>query len=435
MPRCHSCQGKYSLRLRRPHRPHGPYSIGKENCTHTHIPRPCGGLHKCVYACMRIRVNVSFSVGIVPACIHMEYGYTTRVPSRVRRGLMHWRIELRVCQAHTTTSMQNISEIRVLHLRHLILESCKCEVTGTIGIKACKHDLQKLRVTKQLHALSQCYIIIADICVVLLWSVHDEKEAKHIWWILPLISCHIRRILFHCAECGGNKSCSQIVWFYSWSFSEWQTIEVGIQITKICPRAAQGHRWFLHWSKVPHELAFRMQFLRFMLQTGRLSTENAKCGYAALGTNLESFRYEWTKRRAFEFCHIALARISFCKCTRTISLLCCRLILRRLFVSHVKEMARLWAGKTAWGIPSSSSWGTVELLQKIDAILCGHVLCVSKRGPAATGLQLRSTYFPCAAPAVARVMALRAMGCSLMGVSKVFLRHVAPTRYGDQTVP
>ncbi len=27
----------------------------------------------------------------------------------------------------------------------------------------------------------------------------------------------------------------------------------------------------------------------------------------------------------------------------------------------------------------------------------------------------------------------RAMGCSLMGVSKVFLRHVAPTRYGDQT--
>ncbi len=35
--------------------------------------------------------------------------------------------------------------------------------------------------------------------------------------------------------------------------------------------------------------------------------------------------------------------------------------------------------------------------------------------------------------AVARGMALRAMGCSLMGVSKVFLRHVAPTRYGDQT--
>ncbi len=26
------------------------------------------------------------------------------------------------------------------------------------------------------------------------------------------------------------------------------------------------------------------------------------------------------------------------------------------------------------------------------------------------------------------------MGCSLMGVSKVFLRHVAPTRYGDQTL-
>jgi hypothetical protein len=35
--------------------------------------------------------------------------------------------------------------------------------------------------------------------------------------------------------------------------------------------------------------------------------------------------------------------------------------------------------------------------------------------------------------AVARGMALRAMGCSLMGVSKVFLQHVAPTRYGDQT--
>jgi hypothetical protein len=35
--------------------------------------------------------------------------------------------------------------------------------------------------------------------------------------------------------------------------------------------------------------------------------------------------------------------------------------------------------------------------------------------------------------AVARGVALRAMGCSLMGVSKVFLRHVAPTRYGDQT--
>jgi hypothetical protein len=34
--------------------------------------------------------------------------------------------------------------------------------------------------------------------------------------------------------------------------------------------------------------------------------------------------------------------------------------------------------------------------------------------------------------AVARGMALRAMGCSLMGVSKLFLRHVAPTHYGDQ---
>ena len=36
--------------------------------------------------------------------------------------------------------------------------------------------------------------------------------------------------------------------------------------------------------------------------------------------------------------------------------------------------------------------------------------------------------------AVARGMALRALGCSLMGVSKVFLRHVAPTCYGDQTL-
>ncbi len=35
--------------------------------------------------------------------------------------------------------------------------------------------------------------------------------------------------------------------------------------------------------------------------------------------------------------------------------------------------------------------------------------------------------------AVARGMALRAMGCLLMGVSKVFLQHVAPIRYGDQT--
>jgi hypothetical protein len=30
-------------------------------------------------------------------------------------------------------------------------------------------------------------------------------------------------------------------------------------------------------------------------------------------------------------------------------------------------------------------------------------------------------------------MALCAMGCLLMGVSKVFLWHVDPTRYGDQT--
>jgi hypothetical protein len=36
--------------------------------------------------------------------------------------------------------------------------------------------------------------------------------------------------------------------------------------------------------------------------------------------------------------------------------------------------------------------------------------------------------------AVARGMELRAMGCSLMGVSKVFLLHIAPTRYGDQTL-
>jgi hypothetical protein len=36
--------------------------------------------------------------------------------------------------------------------------------------------------------------------------------------------------------------------------------------------------------------------------------------------------------------------------------------------------------------------------------------------------------------AVARGMASRALGCSSMGVSKVFLRHIAPTRYQDQTL-
>jgi hypothetical protein len=36
--------------------------------------------------------------------------------------------------------------------------------------------------------------------------------------------------------------------------------------------------------------------------------------------------------------------------------------------------------------------------------------------------------------AIARGMALRALGCSLTGVSKVFLRHIAPTRGGDQTL-
>jgi hypothetical protein len=36
--------------------------------------------------------------------------------------------------------------------------------------------------------------------------------------------------------------------------------------------------------------------------------------------------------------------------------------------------------------------------------------------------------------AVARGMALRALGCSSMGVSKVFLRHIAPTRYQDLTI-
>jgi hypothetical protein len=36
--------------------------------------------------------------------------------------------------------------------------------------------------------------------------------------------------------------------------------------------------------------------------------------------------------------------------------------------------------------------------------------------------------------AVAGGMALRALGCSLFGVSKVFLRHIAPTRYRDQTL-
>jgi hypothetical protein len=36
--------------------------------------------------------------------------------------------------------------------------------------------------------------------------------------------------------------------------------------------------------------------------------------------------------------------------------------------------------------------------------------------------------------AIARGMALRALGCSMTGVSKVFLRHIAPTRGGDQTL-
>ena len=36
--------------------------------------------------------------------------------------------------------------------------------------------------------------------------------------------------------------------------------------------------------------------------------------------------------------------------------------------------------------------------------------------------------------AVAKGMAMRALGCSLFGVSKVFLRHIAPTRYRDQTL-
>jgi hypothetical protein len=36
--------------------------------------------------------------------------------------------------------------------------------------------------------------------------------------------------------------------------------------------------------------------------------------------------------------------------------------------------------------------------------------------------------------AVARGMALSVMGCLLMGVSKVFLWHLAPTRYGEQTL-
>jgi hypothetical protein len=36
--------------------------------------------------------------------------------------------------------------------------------------------------------------------------------------------------------------------------------------------------------------------------------------------------------------------------------------------------------------------------------------------------------------AVARGMALRALGCSRMGVCKVFLRHIAPARFHDQTL-
>jgi hypothetical protein len=36
--------------------------------------------------------------------------------------------------------------------------------------------------------------------------------------------------------------------------------------------------------------------------------------------------------------------------------------------------------------------------------------------------------------AMARGMALRAFGCSSFGFSKVFLQHIAPTRYQDQTL-
>ena len=36
--------------------------------------------------------------------------------------------------------------------------------------------------------------------------------------------------------------------------------------------------------------------------------------------------------------------------------------------------------------------------------------------------------------AMARGMALRALGCSALGVSKVFLKHIAPARYRDQTL-
>ena len=52
--------------------------------------------------------------------------------------------------------------------------------------------------------------------------------------------------------------------------------------------------------------------------------------------------------------------------------------------------------------------------------------------------QLYGTFFASSrariGAAVARGMALRALGCSLLGVSKVFLRHIAPARYRDQTL-
>ena len=36
--------------------------------------------------------------------------------------------------------------------------------------------------------------------------------------------------------------------------------------------------------------------------------------------------------------------------------------------------------------------------------------------------------------ALVKGMALRALGSSVLGVSKVFLRHIAPARYRDQTL-
>ncbi len=54
-----------------------------------------------VYASMRLCVSVSFSIGTIPVCIYLDYGYITRVLSWIQRSLKHFRTELRACQARS----------------------------------------------------------------------------------------------------------------------------------------------------------------------------------------------------------------------------------------------------------------------------------------------------------------------------------------------